>query len=767
MIGLSFTRRGLAPVMVRAEKHGFAALVLQGRDVPALIAEEYKAKVLAQAIEHARRHNELRWMEACARRLGEVDASTAGQLKLAAVLAKLGKLAEAEALLVSLPAAARLDEPYVETLGVLRAKQGLTEEALACFDRLPGGVKAYHPAAIVLPTAEDMIQDSPIASSLPFMSRLHELYPDHMLIRSLLVRCLAYDGRQDEARELAAVPQDVLAKAPSYERRRLREATALIAALAGWNNELFEFARDALAEDPTHWAMYYLAGEAAAIGCRNGEYDEIVGRLGSEQGKTPEALAILCRWMIDKERIAEAKGLIEELRQVSASSFLGANLYLAIHEGAPETVGRAFERCWACGIEPIGPVIARCMYLYYFGDHRLGFASALDLFERHRSSAENNPHFWQTYLRCLIAADRMDEAKSLYLSRAPGVRNAAKLKPFGIYFDLEQGGDAAAEDAWARFIRTSKHACVNARTSYPETVALRYVERPGDVLLFATVYNGMPYIDWFLAHYRALGVDHFFITDNVSDDGTAERLAREPDVSLFSNRASFAGSGFGVVWTNHQMQRFGVGRWCFHVDVDEGFVFPGHESGRSLKDLISYLDDRAYGAMAAVELDMYPERLVGVPASDLFAAHCHFDSDYQTVRCEIPPYRLIQGGIRRRMTGLALTMTKTPLVRVSPDFRYLECNHYTTHLPVADVTGALLHYKFVGDVAQRLDEAIGRGEHFGGALAYRRLRSAAGERGWEASLLSEFSHRYQGAGSLEAAGVIHSSTGWEAFRPPG
>lgn len=237
-------------------------------------------------------------------------------------------------------------------------------------------------------------------------------------------------------------------------------------------------------------------------------------------------------------------------------------------------------------------------------------------------------------------------------------------------------------------------------------------------------------------------------------------------MSLFSNKASFAGSGFGVVWTNHQLQRFGVGHWCFHVDIDEGFVFPGHEHGRSLKDLIAYLDDRAYGAMAAVELGMYPERFDASPASNLFAAHCHFDSDYQTVRCEIPPYRLIQGGIRRRMTGLALTMTKTPLVRVSPDFRYIECNHYTTHLPVADVTGALLHYKFVGDVAQRLDEAIGRGEHFGGALAYRRLRSAAGERGWEASLLSAFSRRYEGTGSLEAAGVIESSAGWEAFQPP-
>src|SRR6185503_20551743 len=101
-----------------------------------------------------------------------------------------------------------------------------------------------------------------------------------------------------------------------------------------------------------------------------------------------------------------------------------------------------------------------------------------------------------------------------------------------------------------------------------------------------------------------------------------------------------------------------------------------------------------------------PERLDAPVAENLFSAHRYFDTDYRFARSELPPYTMIQGGIRQRMTRLALVMTKTPLVRVSPDFRYTECNHFTTHLPVADVTAALLHYKFVGDVAKRLEEAI-------------------------------------------------------------
>ena len=761
MMAFGFRRRGLAPLIRQAGKSGFAALVLGGRDISALIAEERNPKILTQAVEHARLHNERFWMEKCARRLAERDPSANGRLKLAAVLASIGSLAEVEALLADIAPADRTKEPYLQALAVLRAKQGQTEEAFDCFDRLPGGVKKHYPAPIVLPTAEEMIQGCPIGNSLAFIGCLRDHYPDHMLIRSMHVRCLAYNGDLEQARELAAVPVHGLAQGPEYERRQMREAAALNLSIAGWNNELFDLARDILVEDPTHWTMYYLASEAAAFGCRNSEYDEIVARLPMTHVKTAESISASCRWLIDKGRIDEAKALIEDLRERSASSFLSATLYLKIRHGSAEEVREAFNACMKCGVAPLGPVVSYCMYLYYFNDRRLGFQPALDLLEQYRPGAENNVTFWQTYLRCLVAAERDGDAKTAYLGLSRGVRTAARLEPFAMYFDMLDGNGAKATREWTRFIRASKHVCVNGRTSYPETVSLRYVERPGAVLLFSTVYNGMAYLDWFLDHYRALGVAHFFFTDNGSDDGTVERLAREPDVSLFSNRGSFASSAFGIVWTNHQLQRFGVGHWCFHVDIDEGFVFPGSDRGRSLGDLLTYLDNQAYGTVAAIEIDMYPARLGEPAAASPFPTHCYFDTDYQTTRSEIPPYVLIQGGIRRRMTGLALTMTKTPLIRVSPDFRYIECNHHTTHLPVADVTAALLHYKFVGDVAERLNEAIDRGEHFGGALAYRRLRSAATERGWGESLLSRFSRRYEGASSLEAAGLMHTSSGWE------
>jgi hypothetical protein len=309
-------------------------------------------------------------------------------------------------------------------------------------------------------------------------------------------------------------------------------------------------------------------------------------------------------------------------------------------------------------------------------------------------------------------------------------------------------------------IRATRHLAVNARSSYPRTVRLNYSETPGAVLLFLVVFNGGDYIDWFLDHYRKLGVDHFFVTDNGSTDDTVARLAAQHDVSLFSNTDSFARSGFGVHWTNHLAQRFGSGHWCIHVDMDEGFVFPGSDNGRSLRDLLAYCDDRGFGLVRAIALDMYPESLTIDAGQDPFAASCYFDIDYFTVPSELPPYVIIQGGLRRRLTGLASSLQKSPLIRMAPDVRYLECSHGTTHLPLADVTGAVLHYKFVGDLRRRVGEAVARGEHAAGALSYQRLQDSLGEANWKGSFLSPHSRRYTGTAELLRQGLIISSGEW-------
>jgi hypothetical protein len=63
---------------------------------------------------------------------------------------------------------------------------------------------------------------------------------------------------------------------------------------------------------------------------------------------------------------------------------------------------------------------------------------------------------------------------------------------------------------------------------------------PEAIVLVACVRDEMIRIAQFLDHYRRIGVDHFVIVDNASEDGTAEFLEQQSDVSLYRTTQSFA-----------------------------------------------------------------------------------------------------------------------------------------------------------------------------------------------------------------------------------
>ena len=62
---------------------------------------------------------------------------------------------------------------------------------------------------------------------------------------------------------------------------------------------------------------------------------------------------------------------------------------------------------------------------------------------------------------------------------------------------------------------------------------------PGAILLCATLRNEKVRLPFFLRYYRDLGIDHFLIIDNGSDDGSREYLAEQPDVSVWTTDASY------------------------------------------------------------------------------------------------------------------------------------------------------------------------------------------------------------------------------------
>lgn len=70
--------------------------------------------------------------------------------------------------------------------------------------------------------------------------------------------------------------------------------------------------------------------------------------------------------------------------------------------------------------------------------------------------------------------------------------------------------------------------------------------KPDDLLLFSTLRNERVRLPYFLNYYREMGINHFLIVDNDSDDGSAEYLAEQPDV-LFGMHPQ-ATSGRALAW---------------------------------------------------------------------------------------------------------------------------------------------------------------------------------------------------------------------------
>ena len=57
---------------------------------------------------------------------------------------------------------------------------------------------------------------------------------------------------------------------------------------------------------------------------------------------------------------------------------------------------------------------------------------------------------------------------------------------------------------------------------------------PNAILALVTLRNERVRLPYFLDYYRGIGIDHFLIVDNDSNDGSREFLADQPDVSLWT-----------------------------------------------------------------------------------------------------------------------------------------------------------------------------------------------------------------------------------------
>ncbi len=289
------------------------------------------------------------------------------------------------------------------------------------------------------------------------------------------------------------------------------------------------------------------------------------------------------------------------------------------------------------------------------------------------------------------------------------------------------------------------------------------------ILAFSTVRNEIIRLPYFLEYYRKLGVSHFLIVDNDSDDGTGEYLAEQPDVSLWHTTYSYKLSRFGVDWLTWLQIKFGHGHWCLTVDADEILIYP-HCDTRPLKALTDWLDQAEIPSFGTTMLDMYPKGALDAQSyqagQDPFQILRWFDGDNYRSQMQPELQNLwIQGGVRERVffadrPERAPTMNKTPLVKWRRRFTYVSSTHslLPRHLNrVFDLggtdktTGVLLHSKFLHMVVDKSHEEKYRQEHFENSSQYDTYYDSLTQ---SPDLWHEASYQYDGWQQLEKMGLL-------------
>lgn len=749
-----------------ASGRGWTSLLVDDSEATARIAAETDLETLRALLAHARRTGNLRWVIALCDRIAQLSPTPQNLAERVRSRLHAHDLEQARSFMKALPAEMRprdramLDFDLAEAeadassakAARLRvaAESGTKEAALTLREaviRLGSG--DLDGARLTLATARDQGASAPVLALLEVRLTFLAEGPAAALV--------ALDDCSDV----------VATGSPEWRAQRLR----LLNARGRWAEALdlalswipAELSVEAL---PTA-DLLAQALDAALMSDRLSEFYDRLRAIEQRYQDVPALVETLCICAIEDDDQPAIDHLMDQMRHMDRWRWLGLALRLACHTGATAEVDRLRSLIRSEGCLWPGPDIMTALYSYYFEVTPDRLSVLLDQMTPVFDRSLEDPGLQALRLRLDIALGR-DEAARRRLEMLPaGLRRCAVLQPFEMYFAAREGKHAAAREGWRHWIADTAPIATDARASYPQTVALRFDPKPGAILCFVCIFNGIEYVDWFLDHYRRLGVDHFFFCDNASTDGTAERLMEHSDVSLFHASDSFAAAGCGIFWINHLMRRYGIGHWCVHVDMDEALVFPGIERGLDLRDLTSYLDSHGYGCTSGSMIDMvppgFPYNLAEGQGPSTFDDSSCFDAKLIQMPCELPPYSFVKGGVRSRMTGRSLLMTKSPLLRMSADTAYLVNNHHHTHLPVSDVTTAVLHYKFIGYFRNRLEEAIERREHFQGARFYRQLDRSLDEptaKMEEGGLVT-----YVDPAQLVSLGLLRSSAEWDATLP--
>jgi hypothetical protein len=293
--------------------------------------------------------------------------------------------------------------------------------------------------------------------------------------------------------------------------------------------------------------------------------------------------------------------------------------------------------------------------------------------------------------------------------------------------------------------------------------------KSNDILVLSTLRNERVRLPYFLRYYRNLGVDHFLMVDNGSDDGSRKFLADQEDVSLWSTKASYKRSRFGVDWLNWLARKHAHGHWALTVDPDEFFVYPFADT-RSLRALTDWLDASSIRSFGAMLIDMYPkgplDQQLYREGQDPFEIANWFDSgNYMITKNAKFGNLWIQGGPRARAffpdnPARAPALNKIPLVKWHRAYTYVSSTHNL--LPrglnlIYDewggekASGVLLHAKFLDTFAHKAEEELKRKQHYAASHEYKAYAAKLQD---NPDLWCKWSEKYINWRQLEILGLM-------------
>ncbi|KAB0538982.1 hypothetical protein HNQ68_001548 [Pseudochrobactrum saccharolyticum] len=262
--------------------------------------------------------------------------------------------------------------------------------------------------------------------------------------------------------------------------------------------------------------------------------------------------------------------------------------------------------------------------------------------------------------------------------------------------------------------------------------------KKNSIILFCCLRNEKLRMPYFFDYYKKLGVDHFIIVDNDSNDGFIEYCNKLDNVTLYHTQSSYKNAKFGMLWLNFLLKKYGTNHWCVVVDPDEFLVYP-HMQTRSLKALASFLEEEKRECFHAIMIDAYSDKNLAATTlnegDNPFEVCPYFDKDGYIQTSSWGGGTWIRGGPRMRVyfsdkPSKSPALNKIPFIKWRSDFHYNMSMHdaYPIYLNQAHTpgsvspTGALFHFKLVGSLIDKANEEMKRKEHYAAGVEYEKYQ---------------------------------------------